>query len=221
MSTSTSNPSVAESAAYPVLSSPRFRFRPFEYSDIERLSALASQHRIADSTVGIPHPYTTEFARMWIASHPVLWADYRALHWAALKIDDIDSRHILGYVGLSKIDIERKQAELRFWVGCGAQRKEYATEWCEAVLQFASASLDMARVYALQIARHPLAGRVLAGLGMHPEGYVRKRVHKEGLIEDIVCWGLTSAPARSCSPDAPIPRGDLQVMPSGAALAAR
>jgi RimJ/RimL family protein N-acetyltransferase len=221
MSTSTSNPSVAESAAYPVLSSPRFRFRPFEYSDIERLSALASQHRIADSTVGIPHPYTTEFARMWIASHPVLWADYRALHWAALKIDDIDSRHIWGYVGLSKIDIERKQAELRFWVGCGAQRKEYATEWCEAVLQFASASLDMARVYALQIARHPLAGRVLAGLGMHPEGYVRKRVHKEGLIEDIVCWGLTSAPARSCSPDAPIPRGDLQGMPSGAAVAAR
>lgn len=62
-------------------------------------------------------------------------------------------------MGLSKIDIERKQAELRFWVGCGAQRKEYATEWCAAVLQFASTRLDMARVYALQIARHPPAGR--------------------------------------------------------------
>jgi RimJ/RimL family protein N-acetyltransferase len=160
------------------------------FSDIEQLSALASQHRIADSTVGIPHPYTAEFARMWIASHPVLWEHHRALHWAALEIDDIDNRHILGYVGLSKIDFDRKQAELRFWVGCGAKRKEYATEWCEAVLQFASAGLDMARVYALQIARHPLAGRVLADLGMRPEGYVRKRVRKEGLIEDIVCWGL-------------------------------
>jgi RimJ/RimL family protein N-acetyltransferase len=66
---STSTPPVVGSAAYPVLRSPRFRFRPFVYSDIELLSALASQHRIADSTVGIPHPYTTEFARMWIASH--------------------------------------------------------------------------------------------------------------------------------------------------------
>jgi len=183
-------PPVAESAAYPVLRSPRFRFRPFAYSDIEQLSALANQHRIADSTVGIPHPYTTEFARTWIASHPALWVHHRALHWAALEINNIDNRHILGYVGLSKIDIERKQAELRFWVGCGAQRKEFATEWCAAVLQFASASLDVTRVYALQIARHPLAGRVLAGLGMRPEGHVRKRAHKEGLIEDLVCWEL-------------------------------
>lgn len=190
MLASTSTPSDVESATYPVLRSPRFRFRPFIYADIEQLAAMASQHRIADSTVGIPHPYTTEFARMWIASHPALWVHHRALHWAALEIDNIDNRHILGYVGLNMIDIERKQAELRFWVGCGAQRKEYATEWCEAVLQFASASLDMARVHALQIARHPLAGRVLAGLGMRPEGHVRKRVHKEGLIEDIVCWGL-------------------------------
>jgi RimJ/RimL family protein N-acetyltransferase len=190
MPTSTSTPFATECATYPVLRSPRFRFRPFVYADIEQLSALASQHRIADSTVGVPHPYTAEFARMWIASHPALWLHHRALHWAALEIDDIDDRHILGYVGLSKIDIDRKQAELRFWVGCGARRKEYATEWCEAVLQFASVGLDMARVYALQIARHPLAGRVLAGLGMRPEGHVRKRVHKEGLIEDIVCWGL-------------------------------
>ena len=187
-----STPSAAGSVAYPVLSSRRFRFRPFVYSDIEQLFALASQHRIADSTVGIPHPYTTEFARMWIASHSTQWNHHhhRALHWAALEINDADNSHILGYVGLSKIDIERKQAELRFWVGCGAQRKEYAIEWCAAVLQFASAKLDMARVYALQIARHPLAGRVLAGLGMRPEGHVRKQVQKDGLIEDMVCWGL-------------------------------
>ena len=160
---------VAESAAYPVLRSPRFRFRPFAYSDIEQLSALANQHRIADSTVGIPHPYTTEFARMWIASHPALWVHHRALHWAALEINNIDNRHILGYVGLSKIDIERKQAELRFWVGCGAQRKEYATEWCAAVLQFASASLDVTRVYALQNRSTP-ARRSRIGRPWHAPG---------------------------------------------------
>jgi len=160
------------------------------FSDIEQLSLLANQHRVADCTVGIPHPYTAEFARMWIASHPDLWSHHRALHWAALDIDDVDNSRLLGYVGLSKIDIERKQAELRFWVGCGVRRKEYATEWCLAALQFAAARLGMARVYALQIARHPLAGHVLAGLGMRPEGHVRKRVHKEGLIEDIVCWAL-------------------------------
>ena len=179
MSTSTSIPSIATSTAYPVLRSPRFRFRPLVYADIGQLSALASQDRVADSTVGIPHPYTREFARMWIGSHPALWINHRALHWAALEVDNIDNRHILGYVGLSQIDIERKQAELRFWVGCGAQRKEYATEWCAAVLQFAAARLDMVRVYALQIARHSLAGLVLAGLGMRPEGTYASEFTKE------------------------------------------
>jgi RimJ/RimL family protein N-acetyltransferase len=178
------------SPAYPILRSPRFRFRPFHFADIERLSALANQHRIADSAVGIPHPYTTEFARMWIAAHPALWVNHRSLHWAALEIGDCDDRHIVGYVGLCRIDNDRKQAELRFWIGCGSQRREHATEWCETVLQFAHASLNMGRVYALQIARHPLAGHVLADLGMHPEGHLRKQIRKDGLIEDLVCWGL-------------------------------
>ena len=65
----TSSSSVAESEVYPVLASPRFRFRPFVFSDMEQLPALANQHRIADSTVGIPHPYTAEFARLWIGSN--------------------------------------------------------------------------------------------------------------------------------------------------------
>jgi RimJ/RimL family protein N-acetyltransferase len=187
---SANNSSLDESGAYPELTSPGFRFRPFVFSDIQQLSALASQHRIADSTVGIPHPYTAEFARMWIASHPTQWINQRALHWAAIEIGDIDDRHILGYAGLNRIDIERRQAELRFWVGCGAQRREYATEWCTAILKFALDRLGMQRVYALQLARHPLAGHVLADLGMCPEGHVRKRLRKADLFEDIVCWGF-------------------------------
>jgi ribosomal-protein-alanine N-acetyltransferase len=190
---SANNSSLDESGAYPELTSPGFRFRPFVFSDIQQLSALASQHRIADSTVGIPHPYTAEFARMWIASHPTQWINQRALHWAAIEIGDIDDRHILGYAGLNRIDIERRQAELRFWVGCGAQRREYATEWCTAILKFALDRLGMRRVYALQLARHPLAGHVLADLGMCPEGHVRKRLRKADLFEDIVCWGFETA----------------------------
>ena len=182
-----------QSCAYPELTSARFRFRAFAFSDIQQLAALASQHRIADSTVGVPHPYTAEFARMWIASHPVQWIHHRALHWAALEIGDIDDKHILGYAGLNRIDVEREQAELRFWVGCGARHKEYATEWCTAILKFALDRLGMKRVYALQLARHPLAGHVLADLGMRPEGHLRKRIRKEDLIEDIVCWGIETA----------------------------
>jgi RimJ/RimL family protein N-acetyltransferase len=124
---------------------------------------------------------------MWICSHSEAWRARRALHWAALRIGE---DRIVGYAGLHNIDIQRRQAELRFWVGCGVKRHENAAEWSEAVVKFALMELDLNRVYALQLERHPLAARVLSTIGMQQEGLVRKRVHKGGLVEDIVCWAI-------------------------------
>jgi len=172
---------------YPRLSTERFRFRPFLPADIAPFAALAGEHRIADTTIGVPHPYTAEFARMWISSHSEAWEARRALHWAALRIGE---DRIIGYAGLHNLDIQRRQAELRFWVGCGVKRHENAAEWCEAVVEFALTELALNRVYALQLERHPLAARVLSTVGMQREGLVRKRVLKGGMVEDIVCWGI-------------------------------
>lgn len=178
---------VAPGGAYPTLTTSRFNFRPFMLSDIRPLADLAGQHRIADTTIGVPHPYTTEFARMWICSHPAAWEGRRALHWAVLKSGD---DRMVGYAGLNRIDNERGQAELRFWVGCGVERNSDAAEWSAAIVEFALTSLNVNRVYALQLSRHPLAGRVLAAVGMQPEALVRKRVYKGGLVEDVVCWAI-------------------------------
>ena len=173
---------------YPRLSTRRFRFRPFSPADIAPFTVLAGEHRIADTTIGVPHPYTAEFARMWISSHSEAWAARRALHWAALKIGE---GRIVGYAGLHNIDIQRRQAELRFWVGCGVKRHENGVEWSEAVVEFALKELALNRVYALQLERHPLVARVLATVGMQQQGLVRKRVNKGGLVENVVCWAIS------------------------------
>ena len=173
--------------AYPRLAAGDFRFRPFELADISQLVPIAGEHRIADTTLGVPHPYTSEFARQWIASHARDWESRTALHWAVVKSGDTS---LLGYAGLNAIDLERRQAELRFWVGSGVKRTSYATEWAAAVLEFAINALDLNRVYALQLARHPPAARVLESIGMHPEGFLRKRIEREGLVEDVICWSI-------------------------------
>jgi RimJ/RimL family protein N-acetyltransferase len=71
-------------------------------------------------------------------------------------------------------------------------RRIDAAEWSTAVVQFALTALNLNRIYALQLGRHPLAGRVLADIGMQREGIIRRRVYKEGLFEDIVCWAIVS-----------------------------
>jgi len=181
------SPAVAFDSSYPTLRTRRFQFRPFALTDIAPLAALAGEHRIADTTIGVPHPYTTEFARIWISSHSTAWKGRRGLHWAALRVGE---ERIVGYAGLSEIDIERRQAEMRFWVGCGVERKSDAVEWSTTIVNFALAGLNLNRVYALQLARHPLAARVLAAIGMRREGLVRKRIYKEGLVEDVICWAI-------------------------------
>lgn len=177
----------AASDPYPRLDTRRFRFRPLSPADITPFSSLAGEHRIADTTIGVPHPYTAKFARMWISSHSEAWKARRALHWAAIHVGE---ERIVGYAGLHNIDLQRRQAELRFWVGWGVKRHEDGAEWSAAVVNFALTKLDLNRVYALQLERHPLAARVLSSIGMQREGLVRKRVHKGGLVENIVCWAI-------------------------------
>ncbi len=151
------------------------------------MALLAGEYRIADTSIGIPHPYTLEFARMWVSSQPTASDGRLALHWAALKAGE---DQIVGYAGLDKIDVARGQAELRLWVGCAANRKSDAIEWSAAIVDFALTGLNMKRIYALQLDRHRLAGRALAAIGMQREGLVRKQIYRGGQFEDVYCWAI-------------------------------
>jgi RimJ/RimL family protein N-acetyltransferase len=177
----------ADAAEYPSISTRRFTLRAFALADIESLVALARKHRIADTTIGVPQPLTADSARLWICSHAAAWRERRALHWAAIHRAE---QAIAGYAGLNPLDLQSRQAQLRFWVGRGVERKRDAVEWAEAIVRYALQPLGITRIYALQLERYPLAGHVLAAVGMQPEGPARQRMIRGGLVEDIVCWSL-------------------------------
>lgn len=172
---------------YPTLSTQRFQFRAFVLTDIAPWAALAGERRIAGATIGVPHPYTRELARLWIVSHPVAWKRRLALHWAARKVGE---ERIAGYAGLSEIDMNGRQAELRCWVGCGVERKRDAIEWSTAIVDFALMRLNLNRVYALQIAGQARMARILATIGMQREGFLRKRICRDDRPDDWVCWAI-------------------------------
>lgn len=172
---------------YPTLSTRRFHFRPFVLTDIAPWAALAGERRIADTAIDVPHPYTRELARVWIVSHAAAWKRRLALHWAARKVGE---ERIAGYAGLSEIDMDGSQAELRFWVGCGVERRRDAIEWSTAIVDFALRRLNLNRVYALQIAGHARMARILASIGMQREGFIRNRICWDGLSDDAVRWAI-------------------------------
>lgn len=200
------------SESYPVLATRRFQLRPFMLSDIPRLVQIAGEHRVSQTSIGVPHPYTTEFARMWISSHSAEWKNRHALHWAATTDAREGGGQIVGYAGLDKIDDERHQAEVRFWVGSGVERLSFAHEWLQAIVDFAMSHLRLLRIYALQVARHPLAGRVLAAIGMQQEGQTKKRIYKEGMIEDVIVWSILQEEWRAIRADADAPHAESVVL---------
>jgi hypothetical protein len=103
-----------------------------------------------DHSSCLKSPIKDEFLQLGQTS---LGSDFKALA-AATKFGDLQ---LSGYAGLNQVDQERRQAELRIWVGSSDEHWSDAAEWSAAILQFVLSGRNMGRVYALQLARHPVA----------------------------------------------------------------
>ncbi len=53
----------------PELATERLRLRPYSRRDAAAVQALLGDGRMADTTMGIPHPYPEGAAQRWIAGH--------------------------------------------------------------------------------------------------------------------------------------------------------
>jgi [ribosomal protein S5]-alanine N-acetyltransferase len=169
--------------AQPTLETERLLLRPLTQADAPAMARLAGRREIADTTISIPHPYSEEQARQWIAGHVDLFANGKfCVFGMQLKREGT----LIGTIGLREIDAEHSQAELGFWVGVGCWGQGYATEAARAVVRFGFEQMDLNRIYAHHMLRNPASGRVLAKLGMKREGLLRQRVRKWGVFEDVV-----------------------------------
>jgi RimJ/RimL family protein N-acetyltransferase len=191
--------SVASPARYrplnsnPAFVSRRFSFREFIPRDIRKMAGVAREHAKVDATAELYRPGDEEDARRWLGQ-PTAPAYATPLHWAICSRDD---GCVIGYSGLNTLDLKRRQAKLRFWIGSGIEAQGYsnfanAIECVEAVMDFAFTELALCRVYALQLMRQPRPGQILAAIKMRVDGYLRKRVHDGGVFENIACWSITT-----------------------------
>ncbi len=173
-------------ADQPTLQTERLILRPLTPEDAPTIQRLAGRREIADTTISIPHPYSEEQAREWIAKTSEAFIAGRE---ASFGIQLKHQPEIVGAVGLRDIDGIHLHAEMGCWIGVEWWGKGYATEASSAILRFGFEQLGLNRIYAHHMVRNPASGRVLTKIGMKCEGRLRQGVRKWGVFEDVVLLG--------------------------------
>jgi len=165
----------------------RLILRPLVIEDAPVVARLAGRREIADTTLSIPHPYSEQQAREWIAMRSGQGKPGKEVVFAlTLKPDG----KLIGAMGLGDIGAEHCHAEMGFWIGVDCWGKGFATEAARAVIRFGFEELKLNRIYAHYMVRNPASGRVLDKVGMRREGLLRQRMRKWGVFEDVVLMAI-------------------------------
>jgi len=165
----------------PQIETARLRLRPFSSSDIPQLVPLIGAREVAATTLRIPHPYTEEHAKAFLAMQSGNDANF------AIILRDGDQ--LCGGIGL-RVEEEHRRAELGYWIGVPYWGNGYATEAGQAVLRYGFEQLRLNRIFAIHFHHNAASGRVLTKLGMRHEGSLRQHIAKWGEFLNSEVYGI-------------------------------
>lgn len=169
----------------PVLETERLQLRPLQPGDAQAIARYAGDRRIAANTLSIPHPYSLDMARDFIAYAQRSAADGSDLVFALLRKPQ---RELVGIIGLRPQ--AGRVAEIGYWTGVPFQGRGYMTEALRAVIGHAFGELGLRRVFASHFAGNPASGRVMQKAGMRYEARLRQHVVRWGQAHDLLVYGL-------------------------------
>jgi [ribosomal protein S5]-alanine N-acetyltransferase len=168
----------------------RLILRPYTPTDIDDLVRLAGAREVAATTLRIPHPYTEQDAREFIATYAG-----KSAPETRFAITQKSDGQLCGGIGL-RLDEPQHHAELGYWLGVPYWGKGYATESAEAMLTYGFGTLALHRIYASYVTHNVASGRVLRKIGMRHEGLMRQHICKWGTFYDIECYGILKSDSR-------------------------
>src|SRR6202044_1831525 len=142
----------------PEIETTRLKFRPYTEADIPELVRLIGAREVAAMTLRIPHPYTEQHARVFIAKTR---RDDETRFPVVLASTGI----LCGGVGL-KLAAEHQRAELGYWIGVPYWGNGYATEAARAMLRYGFETVHLQRIFASYVPRNVASGNVLRKIGM-------------------------------------------------------
>lgn len=156
----------------------RCTLRPFRPADAVSLAQHADNRQVWLNLRDLfPHPYTLADAEEYIAR---VAAEVPVTRFA------IEVGHVaIGSVGLKLgSDIERRSAEIGYWLGEAYWGRGIMSAAVGAVTGYAHRELNLLRVFAVPFVRNPASARVLQRAGYQLEGTMRRSAVKDGEVLD-------------------------------------
>jgi RimJ/RimL family protein N-acetyltransferase len=152
--------------------------RRWKYSDLRSLVENANNFNIARNMRDeFPFPYTTDDGKEWIdfAQNKNLGYNF------AISIN----KKAIGGIGLTiGDDIERKSAEVGYWLGEKYWGNNFTSSALKGIVVYAFKDLKLERIFATPFERNIASRRVLEKNDFILEGVLRKSVIKYNKLYD-------------------------------------
>ncbi len=164
--------------------------RPFVAADAASVASAANDRRIWVQLRDLfPHPYSVADAERYIG-----------------RVAPVDPPHSLaiivngraaGGVGLQPMtDVNRRTAEIGYWIGADFWGRGIATEAVTLVTDWAFGAHGFLRIFAEPFAGNLASRRVLEKAGYELEGTMRCSAVKDGEVRDQCIYARLSPAAR-------------------------
>ncbi|MFI0430921.1 GNAT family N-acetyltransferase [Mariniflexile sp. HMF6888] len=172
---------------FPEIKTSRLILAKVSFNDIPKIVEYASNKKIADTTLNIPHPYEEKDAVFWINAANQGFED-KSQFTFGIKIKI--SGEFIGGIGL-KINKKFNRAELGYWIGQPFWNMGYATEAMEAILKFGFLELNLNKIYATHLEENIASGKVMLKNGMIKEGELKEHTKKGECYKNLIQYRLT------------------------------
>lgn len=193
------------------LHAPGLRLRPWQTGDIHPLYE-ATRESIASVSPWLPWlhaDYSLEDSATWI-SQSAAGRERGDAH--TFGIFDMQG-HVLGDIGLNRIDTRRASANLGYWVRQSAQGQGVATRAARAVADFGFQALGLVRIEIVVAIDNVASRRTAERLGAHFDGFSPNRIVHHGNAMHAAVYSLLPPERDDVSIGPVLEEGPLRLRP--------
>ena len=173
---------------FPVLETDRLILRKLKVSDYEDMYEYSKRDEVTKYLLWRSHPdlYYTKDYLSYVQSR------YRAMEFFDWALILKDSGKMIGTCGYANLDFENNLAEIGYVINPDFQRRGYATEAVQRVIDYGFTELNLHRIEARYIVGNEVSRRVMEKCGMRFEGIHRSSLFVKGEYVSVGYCALTA-----------------------------